>query len=50
MLERSNSLNVYVQFFLGCINLWLKRGRYKGLGIRVKVWTKDESNDYIGID
>ena len=30
--------------------MWLKRGRKKGLESRVKVWSKDESYDYIGIN
>ena len=38
------------RFDWGCIVLWLKRGRLKGLGSRVKVWSKDESYDYIGIE
>ena len=38
------------RFVWGCINMWLKRERKMGLGSRVKVWSKDESYDYIGID
>ena len=34
----------------GCIVLWLKRGGYKRFGSMIKVWSKDESCDYIGID
>ena len=37
------------RFVLGCITQWLKRERWKGLESRVKVWSKDESHDYIGI-
>ena len=38
------------RFVWGCINMWLKRGRKKGLESRVKVWSKDESYDYIRIN
>ena len=31
--------------------MWLKRGRLKGLGSKIKVWTwsKNESYEFIGI-
>ena len=32
---------VGVKIFWGCIKLWLKRGRYMGLGNKDKVWSKD---------
>ena len=46
----SNNLMCESRFIWGYIVLCLKWGRYKGLGRRVKVWSKDESYDYIGID
>ena len=37
------------KMFWGYINLWLKRGRYIGLGSSVKVWSKDESDYFFYI-
>ena len=43
----SNPLMCECSFVWGCIVLWLKRGKVEGIDNRVKVWSKDESYDYI---